>query len=66
MKDIEDESDQYSLPFTKGEFEAALKTCNIDSAPGLNKLSYEAIKKLPQEGLEYLRTLFNACFARSA
>lgn len=55
----------YNLPFTEEEFNSALASCNKDSAPGLDQISYEALFNLPKEGKDHLRSILNELFQTS-
>lgn len=61
-----DESNCYNAPFTRTEFFSALSEYKKDSAPGLDKISYTVIKKLPLPCLESIFQFYNKCFIESS
>lgn len=58
--------DPYNQPFSNREFRSDLNKCNKDSALGHDQISYEVIKKLPQECLKTIRSLFNEFYISSS
>lgn len=55
----------YNLPFSVEEFNTALSSCNKESSPGLDQVSFEALCSLPKEGKDYFMTIMNECFKYS-
>lgn len=57
--------DPMNLPFSKSEFDFALTNCKRDSAPRLDAISYNIIKKLPPSTKSLLLDLFNYFFVNN-
>lgn len=67
LKKVEDINDDMNFnfldcPFSFEELEFAIKSINTKSAPGIDKINYEIISKLPEFYLRILLDLYNDIF----
>lgn len=65
MNDLINNNNPYNKEFFEKEFYTALNRCKSKSAPGMDQISYDIIKKLPRKQLENIRRSFNCCFLQS-
>ena len=60
-----DESDVMNAPFSSREFSAALASCGVHTAPGLDGVEYRVVRGLSSLSHEFLLALFNRMFRDS-
>ena len=60
-----DDTDLMSAPFSPREFSAALASCGVRTAPGLDGVDYRVVRGLPSLSHEFLLALFNRIFRDS-
>ena len=57
-----DELEPMNGPFSMLEFSAALETCNVRSAPGLDGIGYGVLRGMSKRAKEFVLSLFNRMF----
>ena len=60
-----DDTDDMNQSFSGREFSAALGSCNVRSAPGLDDVGYGALLGLSDRSKEFLLSLYNRMFSVS-
>ena len=60
-----DDTHHMNQSFSGREFSAALSSCNVRSAPGLNGVGYGALLGLSERSKEFLLSLYNRMFSVS-
>ena len=58
--------DPLDEPFTRSEFDSALGACRARSAPGLDGMSYEILRKFSDGMYSFMLCLFNCMFRDSS
>ena len=60
-----DQSEPMNGPFSALEFSAALKSCNVRSAPGYDGIGYGVLRGMSGRAREFVLSLFNRMFIES-
>ena len=66
LRVIEGTVEQLDESFSRREFDAAMAACRAKSAPGLDGVSYEILRRFSRETRAFLLRLFNGMFQTSS
>lgn len=62
LMEVEDTNSPMNQPFSESEYLSSLSFCNIRSSPGLDRISYEVIRKLSQLVQDLILEIFNKMY----